>query len=51
MTNRSEDIRYLREKAKQFRELANIYKTEISEKLREIANDLDARATELEKRT
>jgi hypothetical protein len=51
MPDRAEEIRYLRDKAKQFRELAMTYRTEISGKLMEIADDLDARANHLEKKT
>jgi hypothetical protein len=50
MIDKSEEIRYLREKAIQFRELARTYKTEISPKLLEIADDLEARAAQLERR-
>jgi hypothetical protein len=45
----SDEARYLRQKAKQFRELARTYKTEISGKLIEIAQDLETRAENLEK--
>ncbi|HEX9488751.1 MAG TPA: hypothetical protein VF930_00615 [Stellaceae bacterium] len=47
--DRSDEARYLRQKAKQFRDLARTYKTEISGKLLEIAQDLDTRAENLEK--
>lgn len=47
----SDEARYLRLKAKQFRELAKTYKTEISEKLLEIAQDLETRAANLERGT
>jgi hypothetical protein len=47
--DRSDEARYLRQKAKQFRELARDYKTEISAKLLEIAQDLETRAEHLEK--
>jgi hypothetical protein len=47
---RADEIRYLREKASQFRQLAKTYKTEVSAKLNEIAQDLEARADALEKR-
>ncbi|HKW52327.1 MAG TPA: hypothetical protein VJO12_01440 [Stellaceae bacterium] len=47
--DRSDEARYLRQKAKQFRELARTYKTEISGKLMEIAQDLETRAEDLEK--
>ena len=49
MAYRASEIRYLREKARQFRELAQIYKGEVSSKLLEIAEELDARADALEK--
>jgi hypothetical protein len=49
MANRASEIRYLREKAGQFRELAQTYKGEVSSKLLEIAEELDARADALEK--
>ena len=48
MPDREEEIRYLRQKARQFRELASAYPTEISPKLCEIAEELEARATALE---
>lgn len=48
MTDRAEEIRYLRRKARQFRELAGKYQTEISPKLYEIALELEQRANELE---
>jgi hypothetical protein len=47
---RPDEARYLQEKARQFRELAETYKTEISGKLIEIAKDLEARAAEIEKK-
>lgn len=47
--DRSDEARYLRQKAQQFRELAKTYKTEISGKLLEIAQDLETRAQDLEK--
>ncbi len=49
MADRKVEIRYLREKAQQFRELAGTYRTEISPKLNEIARELDDRADALEK--
>jgi hypothetical protein len=48
MTDRAEEIRYLRRKARQFHELAGKYQTEISPKLFEIAVELEQRANELE---
>jgi hypothetical protein len=47
---RTDEIRYLREKAKQFRELARTYRNDISAKLVEIACDLEDRAEALERR-
>jgi hypothetical protein len=47
---RPDEARYLQEKARQFRELAETYKTEISGKLIEIAKDLEARAAKIEKK-
>jgi hypothetical protein len=49
MADRAEEIRYLRRKAQQFRELAGKYQTEISPKLYEIALELEQRADELER--
>jgi hypothetical protein len=49
MPDRADEIRYLRRKAQQFRELARHYPTEISPKLYEIAVELELRADELEK--
>ena len=49
--DRSDEARYLRQKAQQFRELARTYRTEISGKLLEIAQDLETRAEQLEKDT
>jgi hypothetical protein len=46
---RADEIRYLREKAKQFRELARTYRNDISTKLIEIAHDLEHRAEALER--
>lgn len=48
MNDREEEIRYLRHKARQFRELAIQYETEISPKLLEIAIELEERADALE---
>jgi hypothetical protein len=47
--DRSDEVYYLRQKAKQFRDLARTYKTDISGKLLEIAQDLETRADNLEK--
>lgn len=47
MANRHEEIRYLREKAQQFRKLAATHKTQISAQLIEIAAELEARADAL----
>ena len=49
MADRHEEIRYLRDKAKQFRDIATAHKTEISPKLIEIAEELEARADALER--
>jgi hypothetical protein len=48
MVDRVSEVRYLREKAQQFRVLAKTYDSEISPKLLEIAMELDARADALE---
>lgn len=48
MPNREDEIRYLRQKARQFRELASTYPTAISPKLVAIADELEMRATALE---
>jgi hypothetical protein len=44
------EIVYLRTKAEQFRELADTYKTPISEELLEIARQVEERADELEEK-
>jgi hypothetical protein len=49
MVDRVSEIRYLREKAQQFRVLAQTYDNEIAPKLLEIAKELDARANALER--
>ena len=49
MADRAAEIRYLREKARQFRELAGTYNTEISPRLFDIARELEQRADALEK--
>jgi hypothetical protein len=49
MADRTDEIRYLRRKAQQFRELARQYPTDISPKLFEIAMELELRADELER--
>jgi hypothetical protein len=51
MADRAAEIRYLREKARQFRELASTYDTEISPRLFDIARELEERADELERRS
>jgi hypothetical protein len=48
MVDRVSEIRYLREKAQQFRVLAKAYDSDISPKLLEIAKELEARANALE---
>jgi len=47
MTRRSDEIAYLREKAKQFRDLAKL-RTPISPKLIEMAEEFEKRADEIE---
>jgi hypothetical protein len=42
------DVRYLRRKAQQFRDLASEYDSVISERLLAIAEELDRRADEIE---
>ncbi len=49
MADRTDEIRYLRQKARQFRELAATYDTEISPLLLEIAIELELRADALER--
>ena len=49
MVDRVGEIRYLREKAQQFRVLAKTYDNDVSPKLLEIARELDARADALER--
>jgi hypothetical protein len=49
MANHTDEIRYLRLKARQFRELAGTYDTEISPLLLEIAIELELRADALER--
>jgi hypothetical protein len=48
MADRTDEIHYLRQKARQFRELAATYDTEISPLLLEIAVELELRADALE---
>jgi hypothetical protein len=48
MVDRVSEIRYLREKAQQFRVLAKTYDNEVAPKLLEIARELDSRADALE---
>lgn len=48
MVDRVGEIRYLREKAQQFRVLAATYDNDVSPKLLEIAKELEARANALE---
>jgi hypothetical protein len=47
MTDRAAEIAYLQDKARQFRVLADEYSTRMSPRLREIADELEARAAEL----
>lgn len=51
MADRADEIRYLRQKAQQFRELAAAYETEISPLLLDIAMELELRAEAVEKAT
>jgi hypothetical protein len=41
-------IRYLREKARQLRQVAEDYKTGLSQQLLDLANEFDAKAAEIE---
>jgi hypothetical protein len=50
MPYRRADAEYLRSKARQFRRLATDYDTKVSPQLLELANDLDAKADEIEQR-
>ncbi len=50
MKDRSSEIRYLRDKARQFRELANTHKSELSSQLLAIAEEFERRADQLEHR-
>jgi hypothetical protein len=47
---RIDEIQYLREKARQFRELAKTYKNDISASLLDIARELEERANLLQNR-
>lgn len=49
MADHTDEIRYLRRKARQFRDLATQYETEISPRLLEIALELEQRADEIER--
>ena len=49
MFQRNDEAQFLREKAKQFRELANL-KTPLSPRLREMAEEFEKRAVEIERR-
>jgi hypothetical protein len=44
----SEQVQYLREKAKQFREVAVKYKTGLSQQLLDLADEFEAKAAEIE---
>ena len=48
MAERKNDIRFLRQSAQKFRELARRHQTPISPRLREIADELDKTADALE---
>lgn len=50
MVDWAREVRYLRQKAQQFRELATEYETVISKALMDIAEELDRRADEIEQR-
>jgi hypothetical protein len=50
MSDRSEEAQFLREQARRFRELADTYKTGISNKLREMAVEFEARADAIDPR-
>ncbi len=49
MSNWSREVAYLREKTRQFRKLATDYYTDVSEKLLEVAEELEKHADELER--
>jgi hypothetical protein len=51
MSDRSEEVRFLREQARRFRQLADAYKTGISDKLREMAVEFETRADEIDQRS
>jgi hypothetical protein len=51
MSDRSEEIKYLRAKARQFRDLAITHRTGISDHLLKIAAEFDSRADHLAKET
>lgn len=44
----TEHIRYLREKAEQFRQVAGSYGAKLAKQLLELADEFDAKAAELE---
>jgi hypothetical protein len=46
----NEDAQYLRDKAKIFREMADQYNTELSPFLRELADEFEKRADQIEHR-
>jgi hypothetical protein len=48
MSDRSEEAQFLREQARRFRELADAYKTGISDRLREMALEFEARADDID---
>jgi hypothetical protein len=50
MNRRTDEIRFLREQAARIRALAEAHKTKISEQLRALANEFEARAADLERR-
>jgi hypothetical protein len=47
----SDHARYLREKAKQFRDIAGRYQTRLSPQLLNLADEFDAKAAEIEAAT
>lgn len=46
----SDHVRYLREKAKQFREVASDYPTGLSRQLLDLADEFEAKAADIESR-
>lgn len=50
MADWAREVRYLRQKAQQFRDIATEYDTVISKALMDIAEELDRKADEIEQR-